>query len=209
MTKKRFVFFGTVIAIGIIVGMVIPRLATQTAGSALDYGDANALVNSSERIVLAKYLGETSHKIDRTNASDGSVIGDITIVVRRFENVESLKGEASVGEMTFVAHESADSLDFLGGEKLTSSFEEVSLSKGEKYVLFLRQIPVRPEYNGQYGDVIWAYNGQPSIAKALDSGNLQFKVTDRYKREWDVSSNSDAPFELSKQEIISLVSSDR
>jgi len=88
MAKKRLIFFGTIIAMSIIVGMVVPRLFyTQTSGSTLDYGNANALVNNSDRIVFAKYLSETSHKIDRTNASDGSVIGDITIVVRRFENV--------------------------------------------------------------------------------------------------------------------------
>ncbi len=210
MTKKRLALFGTIIAIGIIgimVGMVIPRLTTQTSGSYRGYGNANGLVGSSDRIVYAKYLSETSHKIDRVNSSDGSVIGDITIVVRSFQNIESLKGNTTTGDMTYVVHETADSLDFLDGGKMTATFDEVPLSKGEDYMLFLRKIPTRPEYNGRYGDGVWAYTGQPSIAKVQDDGNLQFKATDRFKKGWDVLDDSDAPFELSKQDILTLVSS--
>ena len=79
---------------------------------------------------------------------------------------------------------------------------------GDNYVMFLREVPSRPEYNGQYGGVIWASVGEPGIAQIQpSSGNLQFKATERYKDEWDVLPDSDAPFELSKQGILDLVSS--
>ena len=210
--KKTIVVCSAIIAIGIVLGMsIVPRFApfAGSSGVYLDYANEEDLVRNSERIVLGKYIGENVHNVDMKNASDDAVLGKITLTVQQFQNIESLKGSASSGEMTYVAIKSADSYNLPGGGKETFDRETVSLTKGEEYVVFLREIQPRPEYGGQYGDVIWTYVGEPGIAKVQDTGNLQFKATDRYKKEWDVLSNSDAPFELSKQEIASIVSSGR
>ena len=90
---------------------------------------------------------------------------------------------------------------------MTNDIEYVRLSVGEDYVLFLRQIPPRAEYDGQYGDVVWAHESEPSIAQIQSgTGDLQFKTTKRYWSGRDDLSTSGAPFELSKAEILELVS---
>ena len=216
MLKKILIVFSTVSVVGVIFGItVVPRLmplfsgSSGHAGSHLDYIDAETLVQKSERIVVAKYLDEKSHVVDKTNAYDGAVLGNITLIVQRFENIESLKGDAPVADMTFVALVDSASVDRPDGEKFISERERVPLSAGDDYVLFLRQIPPRPEYGDQYGDVVWAYVGEPGIAVMQPgSGDFEFKVTDRYKKEQDVLRDSNAPFSLSKSELASLVSSE-
>ena len=177
---------------------------TQSSGDYRSYGDAESLVNSSDRIVFVKYLGGKTHVIDRKNAHDGTMLGDITLLVRRFEIIESLKGDAGAGEITYVAVETADSLF---GWKMANSIEYVRLSVGENYLLFLRAIPSRQEYEGQYGGVVWAHEFEPSIAQVdPDTGNLRFKTTTRYQNDRGVLSPSGAPFQLNREEILELVS---
>ena len=222
MKKKPLVIFGIVAFVGIILGLsfvpssMIPFTTVghgspyTGSGSARDYVEADTLVQKSDRIIVAKFLEEKSHVVDRT-AYDGTVLGDITLVVQKFRNIEALKGDTTTDDMTFVVSEAADSLDWGDGDKTTNEFERVPLSGSEDYVLFLKQIPAKNEYEGKYKDEyeggFWAYVGEPAIAVMQPgTGNFQFKVTDRYKNEWDVLS-SNAPFELSKQDVSRLVSS--
>ena len=222
MKKKPLVTFGIVVSVGIILGVffvpssMIPFTTVghgspyTGSGSARDYIDAETLVQSADRILVAKFLEEKSHVIDRT-AHDGTVLGNITLVVQKFRNVESLKGDAKTDDITYVVSEAADSLDWGDGNRTTNEFERVPLSKSEDYVVFLKEIPAKNEYEGKYKDEyegsFWAYTGEPAIAMMQPgTGTFQFKVTDRYKSERDVLS-SNAPFELSKQDISGLVSS--
>lgn len=226
MIKKPLIIISIVFVVGIILSVsfvpssMIP-FTTQShgsphigSGSPRDYTDAKTLVQKSDRIVVATFLEEKSHVVDRVNAYDGTVLGDITLVVQKFRNIEALKGDAAADNITYVVSEAADSLKWADGEKTTNEFERVPLSKSEDYVLFLRNIPARNEYEGEYKDEyeggFWAYVGEPAIAVLQQgSGDFKFKVTDRYKRERDVLRDSNAPFELSKQEIVSIVSSGR
>ena len=169
-------------------------------------------MQKSDRIIVAKFVEEKSHVVDRVNAQDGTVLGDITLAVQKFRNIEALKGDAAADDITYVVSEAADSLDWGDGEKTTNEFERVPLSESEDYVLFLKQIPAKNEYEGNYKDEyeggFWAYVGEPAIA-VMQPGTdtFQFKVTDRYKSERDVLRSSNAPFELSKQDVSRLVSS--
>ena len=207
--RKTLIISAFVAVIGLVVGtFLLQRFSpfTQSTGDYASHGDAESLVNRSERIVLAKYLGGDTHVIDRKNAYDGTVLGDITLLVRRFEIIGLLKGDAEAGDMTYVAVETADSLF---GWKMPNDIEYVRLSVGEDYVLFLREVPSVPEFEGQYGDVVWAHEFEPSIAQVEpDTGNLQFKTTKRYRKARDVLSSSGAPFELSEDEILALVSTE-
>lgn len=109
--------------------------------------------------------------------------------------------------MTYVSTKSSDSYNLPGGDKKTFDRETVPLSVGDSYVLFLREAPDRPEYEGQYGDVVWAHESQPSISQVdPDTGNLQFKTTKTYRNAVNVLPTSGAPFELSRGEILELVS---
>ncbi len=206
--RKAITISTVVVVISLILGSFLLGFNpfTQSSGDYRSYGDAEALVNSSDRIVFAKYLGGKTHVIDRKNAHDGTVLGDITLLVRRFEIIESLKSDAGAGEITYVAVETADSLF---GWKMANNIEYVRLTVGEDYLLFLRAIPSRQEYEGQYGGVVWAHEFEPSIAQVdLHTGNLRFKTTKRYQNDRDVLSPSGSPFQLNREEILELVSTE-
>ena len=51
------------------------------------------------------------------NAYDDAVLGETTLVVQRFENIESLKGNAAVGDMTYIASKSVDLYNLSSGIK--------------------------------------------------------------------------------------------
>ncbi len=211
MKRKILVVSGEVVVAGLILGVAVApslNLFYGSIGLYMDYFDESDLVENSTRIVVVKYLGEASHVVATKNAYDDAVLGETTLVVQRFENIESLKGNAAVGDMTYIASKSVDLYNLSSGIKGIFNEENVSLSVDEEYVVFLRPVPPRPEYNGQYGDDVWAYLGEPSIAQIQpDTGNFQFKTTKRYRSDRDVLSTSGAPFELSKQEVLELVSS--
>ena len=214
--RKILIISGAVFVAGLILGVaVIPTFKSSinpfyhSIGHSADFDDKKDLVEFSERIVVAKYLGQTSHVVAMKNAYDDAVLGETTLAVQRFENVESLKGNAPVGEMTYVATKVADSYNLPDSTKGIFNKENISLSVGDDYAVFLFQIPARPEYKGAYGEVVWTYANEPSIAVIQPgTGNLQFKVTDRYEDQWDTLPGSNAPFELSKAEILKLVSSE-
>ena len=211
--RKIIIISGVVLVVGLILGVaVIPTLKSSinpfyhSIGLSSDFDDKKDLVEFSERIVVAKYLGGDTHVIDMKNAYDGTVLGDITLLVRRFENIGSLKGDAKAGDMTYVAVETADSLF---GWKMPNDIEYVQLSVGEDYVLFLREVASLPEFGDQYGDVVWAHEFEPSIAQIQsDTGDLRFKTTKRYRNAMDALSTSGAPFELSEERILALVSTE-
>ena len=205
---KAIIISAFAVVICLILGVFLLGLNpfVQSSGSLRISRSAEGLVNNSERIVLAKYLGGRTHVIDRKNAYDGTVLGDITLLVRRFETIESLKGDAGPGDLTYVAVETADSLF---GWKMANDIEYVRLSVGEDYLLFLRAIPSRQEYDRLYGGVVWAHEAQPSIAQVdPDTGNLQFKTTKTYWNAVNVLPASGAPFELNMEEISELVSTE-
>ena len=207
--RKILIISGVVVVVGLVLGtFLLQRFSplTQSSGDYASHGDAESLVNRSERIVLAKYLGGDTHVIDKKNAYDGTVLGDITLLVRRFEIIGLLKGDAKAGDMTYVAVETADSLF---GWKMPNDIEYVQLSVGEDYVLFLREVASLPEFGDQYGDVVWAHEFEPSIAQIQsDTGDLRFKTTKRYRNAMDALSTSGAPFELSEEGILALVSTE-
>ncbi len=196
---------------GVLVGLFLIFLeaaCTVTShGEARNYTHSKSLVNESDSIVFAKYLDEDSHVVDLTNAYDGAVLGELTLSVLKFQNIEALKGHARIGDMTFVVIETAESYNWGWGK---SKIERVKLSKGEDYVIFLRKITDIYGFESRYGDVVWAYVGRPGVAQIEQgTGRLQFKAVavDSYKNLWGVlPAGSYTPFELNKQEILELVS---
>ena len=108
--------FAVVICLILVAFLLGLNPFVQSSGSLRISASAEELVNNSERIVLAKYLGGRTHVIDRKNAYDGTVLGDITLLVRTFENIEPLKGDAGSGDLTYVAVETAFTLRLENGQ---------------------------------------------------------------------------------------------
>ena len=103
--RKILIISGVVLVVGLILGVaVVPSLKSSinpfyhSIGHSIDFDDKKDLVEFSERIVVAKYLSQTSHVVAMKNAYDDAVLGETTLAVQRFENVESLKGNAPVGK---------------------------------------------------------------------------------------------------------------
>ena len=85
--RKAITILTVVVVISLIPGSFLLGFYPfyRSSGDYRSYGDAEAHVNSSDRIVFAEYLGGKTHVIDRKNAQDGTVLGDITLLVRRFK----------------------------------------------------------------------------------------------------------------------------
>lgn len=210
MSKKMFALLSAVVVVGVTsVIALVPGVFSGGSGHAglyRDFDNSDDLVGKSHQIVIARYVGQDTHKIDLVNTEDRAVLGDITLTVRQFQVFEALKGTAQADDVIYVGHETSESFNFLGGINRIQDIEDFSLSEGVKYAIFLREADTPSTLVSTYGAILWAYNGEPSIATVqADSGALQFMATDRYRETWDVLPNSDAPFELTKQDIVDLV----
>ena len=214
MKRKLGVIFGSMAVVGVVVGALIVLRFMPYGGQSgewPDYFSADQLVNDSDRIIIARYLDETSYVVPAISAADGLPHGSVTEIVRRFEVIESLKGAIKGGETTYVVVTAGYTQKLHNGRSKFHAYDVIRLSSGQEYVLFLVAFPRRPEFPARYGEVVWARSGEPGIAMMEPSGNLRFMTTGRFKKEnrsrlRDVSA---APFELTKEQIRSLVSPNR
>ncbi len=211
MKHKMFAFFSVTVVAGLVFGLLLAPHFMPTgggnAGSWRDYTNAENLVKESDRIILAQYMDESLHVKPEISAATGKENGSVSHLFRRFNIVESLKGDATIGETTFVAFTTGYTTVLDGGESEFTSFEVVDMSPGQEYLLFLRGKPRRAGYPAQFGDIQWATTGEPGIALVGDSGSLSFKSSDRFKDEQGLETDIGAPFVLSKEQVRSIVSS--
>ena len=200
--------------VGVVLGTLIVLRLMPYGGESGEWGDyfsADQLVNDSDRIIVARYLDETSYVVPTISAADGLPHGSVTEIVRHFQVIESLKGETRGETTTYVVVTAGYTEEFDSGRSKFHAYDVIRLSSGQEYVLFLVAFPRRPEFPARYGEVVWARPGEPGIAMMEPSGNLRFMTTGRFKKEnrsrlRDVSA---APFELTKEQIRSLVSPNR
>lgn len=208
MKYKTIVFFSATVIAGLVFGVLVASNFISFGGSAgewPDYTNADSLVKESDRIVIAQYLDESPYMKPRISAATGQPHGSVSILFRRFKVVESLKGDATTGETTFVLFTSGYTTELDSGKSEFTAFEVLPLAPGQEYVLFLYGTPRREGYPAEYGDILWAPTGEPGIALIDSSGNLSFKSTDRYKDEQGLVDDAGAPFSLSKEQIRSIV----
>ena len=212
--KRKMLAFIAVLVVGgvVLIPTIGPRLISLTSsgsseGEWPDYSTAERLMDDSDQIVIAKYLDDTEHVIPVISSLDGEQHGSVTNIYRRFEIVQSLKGDAARGETRYVVVTAGNTTEMGDGRLDSVSYEVVPLSQGVEYVLFLISYPRRPEYPAQYGD--WTITGEPAFAQVDSRGNLSFRASDRYRKAHGVSGRSESasPFELTKQEIEAFVSS--
>ena len=205
MKNKTLALFGATIVAGVVFGLTVGPQVITLGGSSADWPDytaAERLIKDSDRIVIAQYLDETPHVIPVISTADGEQRGSVTEIYQRFKVIESLRGDASEGETTYVVITAGNTKEMSDGKVVSESHEVVPLSSGLDYVLFLRKFPRRPEYPAQYGDFVWTITGEPGIAQVDTEGTLSFKASDRYKEESGTSgSASAASFTLTKEQI--------
>lgn len=180
------------------------------SGSWQDYRQASSLLAASERIIVATYLDETTHEIPTVTDDNGVVVGSVTEQFLRFRVVEPLKGDVTASEIVYVVNSLGYKSAQIGGGSKSYSYDTIDLTANENYVLFLESRSLIEGYPTQYGDTLWTRPGEPAIAQLDDAGRLTFIATARYKDTVDDEglergSGSDAPFEMTKEDIASSV----
>lgn len=213
MNHRIVVLFGVTLIAGLVFGVLVAHRFMSTEDSAglwRDYTSAESLVDASDRIIRARYLDESLHVKPEISAATGQEHGSVSHLFRRFKVVESLKGDATIGEDTYVAFTTGYTTRLDSGDSEFTPFEIVDLSAGEEYLLFLRGTPRREGYPAKYGeDIQWAITGEPGIALMDRSGSLSFISTDRYKDDQSLGTDSGAPFVLSTEQIQEIVSANQ
>ena len=178
------------------------------AGSWQDYRDGSSLLAASERIVVAKYLDEATHEIPTVTDDDGKVVGSVKFL--RFRMVEALRGDGMAGEIVYVVNTLGYKTAQVGGDSKSHSYDTIDLTENENYVLFLSGRSMIEGYPTRYGDTLWTRPGEPAVAQLDDSGRLTFMANNRYRETVDDEglervSGSDAPFEMTKEDIANSV----
>ena len=177
-----------------------------SAASWYDYRTGERLLSESDMVVLATYLGEESQVIPTHTADDGEVLSTVTEAFQRFQLVEVLKGTATVGETIYVVNSEGYTSVTADLEPVSGEYDGIDLTVDEDYVMFLERRARPSGYPSRYGDTLWTRPGEPAIAQVGDSGRLTFLATTRYKdtiagEGLERVSGSDAPFEMTKEDI--------
>lgn len=206
MNKRLIATLGALVVIGVTVGVLSVNLIPQFGGNSeaewADITTGRQLLSESDRILVAKYVDETTHIIPSISPVTGENTGSVTELYRRFKVVESMKGGGAEGDTIYVVLTQGSTLKTPNMGDITNTYEVVPMTQGESYVLFLAGFPRRSKYPSQYGDTVWTIAGEPGIAQVGTDGALVFKASERYKSENGTSgSESAAPFTLTKDEI--------
>lgn len=171
-------------------------------------------MQSSERIVTAKYLDETMHEVP--NAPNGDLQSTIsfTYAYRRFEVIESIKGDFEPGDTVHVVWEAGRTLAGSSNGKLVfKSLEIGSPSPGEALALFLRRSTLKSTHLAIPWDQAWETPEGLNAARIDSLDRLSFETNQYYRNALDDMGlkpvpGSGAPFELTIPEIRRLVASD-
>lgn len=210
---KAFLIVAVAVATMAGVGMVI-RWAGMS-GSHSDWFvpvEAESLVRFSDHIVIARYLDETVHELPDTSPASEPPPPPSVDVYRRFEVVETIKGNFTPGDVVHVAwnvrrYEKRQD----NGNTEYILKDEISLSIGESYVLFLTPRHARrpPTVDVRIRD--WRTPEGLEVAQADSQGKLTFQTNRFYQNALKdmglkpIEGTGGAPFELTVAEIRSLV----
>ncbi len=212
---KTFLIVAAAVVIVAGLGMVI-----KWAGMAGRHGDwfvhveAESLVHFSDHIVIARYVDETVYELPDTLTAGETSWPSSLDVYRRFEVVETLKGSFGPGDVAYVAWNvrNYDKRQDNGDPEFIP-WEEISLSLGENYVLFLTPRYARrpPTVDVRIRD--WRTPEGLEVAQADSQGRLAFQTTRFYQNALKdmglkpIEGTGGAPFALTVAEIRSLVAS--
>ena len=209
--KAFFIVAGVVV---IVAGVCTVSRWWGLSGSVSDWWvsvEAETLVRNSDHIVIARYMDEEIHAIPDTSTA-GATLPTSLVVYRRFEAVETLKGSFAPGDVAYVAwhvqyykpRQKNEDPEFI-------PWEEISLSAGENYVLFLSRYHGRRPEPMDVMIRLWRTPAGLEVAQTDPAGRLAFQTTRYYQAALKdmglkpVQGTGGAPFELTVEEIKALV----
>ncbi len=135
---------------------------------------ATDLVETSDRVLVAKFVDSREQNIQLIDSVTGAIAGDTDVLFRQFEVLDTLKGTSDTGDLLWIAFEPGRSGELVDAEGALQGFDEV-----ETYVLFLKG-RLRPlEYPTEFGPVLWTGNGEPSFAELIGD-ELEFRAERPY-----------------------------
>ncbi len=173
---------------------------------------AENLVEHSEQIVLARYADEADYEIPDPSR-DPAVVQSHTDVYRRFEVVESLKGDFEPGDSIYVGW----SAGYTRVDPVTELRQFIPrvvapLARGEIYSLFLNLRHSRSRHPDDPETRIWRTPDGLEVALVDERGRFSFLTDQFYRnalRDMDLKpvAGSGAPFELTTDDVRRLVAS--
>ncbi len=206
--------FCVLAALAFVIAMAISPGAVGLGGTHKDWFvhvTAENLVEYSEQIVLARYIDEAGYEFPARFPDN--VVQSHKDVFRRFQVVESLKGDFEPGEEVYVGWNA-------GYTKVDPETElrqfipraVEPLPQGEIYGLFLNLRHSRSRHPNDAETRVWETPDGLGVALVDDQGRFSFQ-TDRYYRNAlkDMGlkpvPGSGAPFELTIHDVERLVAS--
>ncbi len=202
-------------AIGAVVWLVINPELSGLGGTHKDWFvhvTAENLVEYSEQIVLARYVDEAVHEIPNPRR-DPAVVQSHTDVYRRFEVVESLKGDFEPDDDVYVGWSAGYSrVDPLTELRQFIPRVVTPLAQGEIYGLFLNLSHARSRHPDDPETRIWETPRGLQVALVVERGRFAFLTDQLYRnalRDMDLkpAGRLGTPFELTIDGVRRLVAS--
>ena len=170
------------------------------------------LVEYSQHIVLARYADETVYEIPNPSLNY-DVIHSHTDVYRRFEVVESLKGNFEPGDSIYVGWSAGyTEVDRETGRRQFIPWVVAPLAPGEIYGLFLNLRHSRSRHPDDPETRIWETPDGLEVALVNERGRFSFQTDQFYRnalKDMDLKpvAGSGAPFELTTHDVRKLIAS--
>ena len=207
--------FCVLAALALVIAMVISPGAVGVGGTHKDwfvYVTPEDLVEHSERIVLARYADEAVYEIPNPSG-DYAAIQSHTDVYRRFEVVESFKGNFKPGDTIYVGWSAGYTR--AGPDPGRRQFIPrvvAPLAQGEIYGLFLNLRHSRSRHPDQPETRVWETPDGLEVALVDERGRFSFQTDQYYRnalRDMGLKpvTGSGAPFELTTHDVQRLVGS--
>ena len=202
--------------LAVIIGVLVSPGLFGLAGSHKDWFvhvAADTLVEYSEHIVVARYQDEAVHEIPNSSLYPNSPTS-FTDVYRRFEVVESLKGDFDPGDTVYVGWDVGHTIvNEETGKPEFRSREVPPISEDADYALFLNGRWSRSRHPDDPATGVWQTPQGLDVALVDAQGRLSFQVNGYYRAALkDLGFNpvpgSDATFELTTSDVRELVASD-
>ena len=171
------------------------------------------LVESSQHIVVARYEKEAVHEIPNTSLSPNAPTS-FTDIYRRFEVVESLKGDFQPGDTIYVGWAVGYTIvNEETGKPEFRSREVPAIFGDADYALFLNWLWSRSRHPDDPQTRIWGTPQGLGVALVDSRGRFSFQTTDYYRAAlkdlgFEPVPGSGAPFELTAGGVRELMASE-
>ena len=207
--------FCVLAVLAVVIAMAISPGASGLGGTHKDWFvhvTAESLVGHSEQIVVARYVDEAGYEFP-AHSPEYKVVQSHKDVFRRFEVVESLKGDFRPGDSIYVGWNAGyTEVDRETQRRQFIPRAVAPLAQGEIYGLFLNLRHSRSRHPDNPETRIWETPDGLEVALVDGEGRFSFQ-TDRFYRnalkDMDLApvSGSGTPFELTTDDVERLVAS--